>query len=777
MKIQCSCGTKVAFDVTPEMAHTRVEFVCPNCGLDSSDLVNELIQREFQEVAPDVNQTPPPVETAASPVAQPPPVPRGPVRVAIAKPAPESESGGTEHMKSCARHPGHLAIHNCLVCGKPICPQCMVLFGYVCSAFCRGQADLKGIKIPVYAGQRDEVNRRQWRKVGWMTGGVGALVAGFLGLWVWYAWFATVPSPDFSLRFEDSVQSGVIQLAADNQLVFVRSNLLVRCDPLTKQQIWSCCAVDEKQVADDLAERMKEIRVLRAKGDVPDWQIPSEQEMKETLEQWAMYSTELHVAGRNIWLATPQKLRRLDWDTGKVAAEIPISAKQVVSRRDEMMLVDDTDSGDTIVKHISYATGETREEKVPGLPRAPARPVPARPATTAGTGSTRGLDPGMIATQYQHMTYPARIALPATLSVARNQQEALRLMQDEEPGRETVMPLGGRFDLILTPEGPVRLQVRMLEEKYVTHQAMKDPPRKSVLNDGNLTVTRTAEVANEILNDMRRQATGGTVTEDQSRYQVTLQRPAVADVPEWRGEVVGPPALFSLKTVDVIAAGKGITVLDKRNKQLWQGTLHYPVRRRSLWMLDQGGDDNPTSGQGPCVEHGDTLYVADAGTLTAFDLMTGTVRWRMESVGVSRLFFDDKEMLYASSTTATADKLKYSLQIDVTSSDRDVLIKVDTKSGKILWTAEVSGAVAYVSGRYIYTLGRHQPPEEEGGLGIPGAGMMAPPYMRIGRINPKNGKLMWEYCQERCPLDVQFNQNTIVCLFRREVQVLKYLSL
>src|ERR1017187_2052127 len=49
MKIQCSCGAKYAFDITPEMAQNPVKFVCPGCGLDSSDYVNQLVRVELIE--------------------------------------------------------------------------------------------------------------------------------------------------------------------------------------------------------------------------------------------------------------------------------------------------------------------------------------------------------------------------------------------------------------------------------------------------------------------------------------------------------------------------------------------------------------------------------------------------------------------------------------------------------------------------------------------------------------------------------------------------------
>ena len=49
--------------------------------------------------------------------------------------------------------------------------------------------------------------------------------------------------------------------------------------------------------------------------------------------------------------------------------------------------------------------------------------------------------------------------------------------------------------------------------------------------------------------------------------------------------------------------------------------------------------------------------------------------------------------------------------------------------------------------------------------------------LSIKRINPKNGHVMWEHCQDRAPLEVQFDQNTIRLVFRKEVQVLRFLAL
>ena len=218
---------------------------------------------------------------------------------------------------------------------------------------------------------------------------------------------------------------------------------------------------------------------------------------------------------------------------------------------------------------------------------------------------------------------------------------------------------------------------------------MKPAPAKSVL-DGNLTVAKTAELANEMLNEMQRDRGGEVIREDESRYLVTLRRPDSPDA--WSGEVIGPPSLFPLTTVNVLTANKSVLVLDKTNKKLWQATLSYNVSG-GYGALDA---ENAPYGLGPCVERKDTLYVIDEGVLTAFDLATGNVRWRLPSVGIIGLFFDDEGMIYMNTTTASPDSLKYSNQIDITRKDSAIVMKIEPRTGKVLWKAELGGLVNYV---------------------------------------------------------------------------------
>src|SRR4051812_9230353 len=130
MKIQCACGAKYAFDVMPGMAQGPVSFVCPACGLDSSEFVTSMVKKEFSESSPAV--------AAPSPSAQPARAvarvtsgsetkPRLRIHKTEAPAAPVVEATDraaavAEAPQMCGKHPGHLTVAHCAVCSKPICP-------------------------------------------------------------------------------------------------------------------------------------------------------------------------------------------------------------------------------------------------------------------------------------------------------------------------------------------------------------------------------------------------------------------------------------------------------------------------------------------------------------------------------------------------------------------------------------------------------------------------------------------------------------------------------
>ena len=765
MKLQCSCGAKYAFDITPEMLQNPVKFVCPNCGLDSSDFVNELIRQEF------AGQTPPP-PPVAGPAA---------LRLRIAHeetPAAQPQEAPVAS-QFCSRHRGELATERCAVCQKPICPKCLELFGYFCSPLCKGKAEAQNLDVPVFAGRKDVVESQFWRKIGLIFGAVGTVIVLALGGWTWYAWFGSVPHSYFSVRFEDNdrAYSGRSQLVGKDQIVFLHGGTLARYDLKTKKQIWSQELVTKQQIDDVIkAEDDMEARLdAENPGRYRHHRLP--QDIERSVKQMLQAELSLRVSGHNIWVGKGDELTHYDWDSGKVLREITLPERggELVENGDELLML-----GAQSVTHISLASGDSRVEQF-GAPGATmlASAHNSTGGGLPGTGANNGgpLDPQKVEAQAQNLKLPARIALPALLANAQHEQQLEAALKDDSqhPRPKISKPLQAKaesFQLVSGKNGFVQFSVRLLEKHLVARSAMKAPPTKSAL-DGDLNVTKTAEVANEILNEMQRNAGGDSVTEDESRYQVTVHLPNATSASDWTGQVVGPPQLFVLKTVNVIVAGKTVIVLDKANKKLWQAALTYSI------AAGGGGFFREESqfGEGPCVEHGDTLYVFDQAVLTAFELNSGNARWRLPSVGVVGLFFDDKDNVYVNTTSGNPDDIKYSRQIDVSRTTDAVLFKVDPKTGKTLWSIKPGGFISYLSGKFIYTVQSYDPnPADEEVMNDMIAAMQKPPYLRIARIRPADGRILWEHYQDRCPIDVRFNDNSIELIFKREVQMLRYLT-
>lgn len=817
MKIQCSCGTKVAFDVTPGMATNPVQFICPNCGLDSSAMVNQLIRQELGVSGAAPAPVPRP---AAAPPPVPPPMPGKPaMRVALASSAPASATPALDASPGkefCLKHPGKLVAHKCLVCGKAMCPDCMALFGYVCSPLCRSKAEARKLDIPVYAQQKSAVEARRWRKTGLVAGSVGGVVALLAGFWFWYAWFGSVPNVAFAMSFPNKVSAGEVRLAGTDQLVFLHGADLGRIDLKSKRQLWSLPLVDRKTFVPEAEQTIKQLEKARERyyataEDPEDFKIPPLDKIVDELVESAIEGLKLVVAGQNVWVLSGDSLTRYEWDTGKPAQTIKLAGAGLGMRREgnELLLTEPSeDLTSETTLHINLVTGESSKTTIE-------KPLPPKlvelltaatnRSTRAGTKVSRAssarvsattakvvaanaaarpstpLDPQRIAAQTENMSFAAKVALPALLANARHQQELAAEMAGTSGAKPTppteldqAIAEWDDTQMIPTPEGPVQFTRTLLERKMVTREAMKAPPKKSALN-GNVSAADSMAVANEMLNEMQRDR-GSTVTEDQSRYRVTLKR-AGKDVPVWTGEVAGPPAFYPLQTVDILTAGATAIALDHANKKLWQAPLNFPVHGN--WEEWDAAEEPgaQSSGLGPCVERSDTIYIFDQGSLAAFDRTTGAARWRLPSVGISGLWFDDRGMLYVNTTTASPDSIRYSRQIDISNQALSEILKVDPKTGKTLWSCTGAKHICYLWKQYLFTTDSNPGPDPEGdGLGMT-TGLETPAFLRIRRIDAGSGRILWEHVQKRCPLDIQFHENTIQLLFKNEVQELKFVVL
>jgi outer membrane protein assembly factor BamB len=766
MKLQCSCGAKYAFDAKPEMVDQPVKFICPNCGLDASDFVNQLIRQEFDAA------TSAPAGSAPAPSLPPPPPSAGQLRVSVESPVVPKA------VPVCAKH-GEPATEKCAVCHKPICPKCLEVLGYFCSPLCKGKAEAKRLNVPAYAGGRDVAEAKFWQKTGLIAGILGVLVVLFFGAWIWYAWFGSVPHPYFSKRFEDADRGyyGRAQLVGQDDLVALHGGTLARYDLKGKRTVWSAELINQSQVERGLKEANDEQAKANEGFGLHSHRSPDE--IERSVRQALQSELALHVAGHNVWVAQAGKLIHYDWDSGQVArtVDLPERGGDLVEGGDELQMI-----GLTSVTHISLASGEVRVEQL--TPAGTKTVVLAQTEAGGGlpgtTGGGQPLDPQKVESQAQNLNLQGRLALPALLSNAHHEQQLEQALRDDpQHPRNDAKSLPDHaelFRLVAGPTGVVRFSCRLLEEHMVTHSAMKAPSGKSVLN-GDLTSAKTTAVANEILNGMQRDAGGDTVTVDESRYQVTVHLPDAASTPDWTGEVTGPPQLFVFKTVNVVAAGKDVVVLDKSNKKLWQASLTYPLPGSEAGLAALVHEASPY-GEGPCVERGDTLYVFDQALLTAFDLSSGNARWRLPSVGVVGLFFDQQDNLYVNTTTGNPDDVRYSRQIDVTRKTEAVVSKIDAKTGKTLWSIKPGGFVSYAAGNFIYVIEAYDPnPTDEDVLNDMTASLQKPAYMRLTRLRPSDGRVLWEYYDARCPVNWSFENNSIQLIFKREVQVLRYVTL
>jgi hypothetical protein len=584
------------------------------------------------------------------------------------------------------------------------------------------------------------------------------------------------------VRFDDTDRGyfGHSQLVGKDQLVFLHGGTLARYDLKTQKQVWTQQLITPQQIADAVKAASDAEARIDAEMAAGYHHRRSAGDIERSVRQELQSELGLHVSGQNVWVENAGKLTHYDWDSGRALRDLTLPERggALVEKGDELQMI-----GAASVTHVSLASGDAHIDQFgPAGMKTIELAQNDAGAGLPGSGGdgSRPLDPQKVEAQAQNLNLQGRIALPAVLSNARHEQQLENALNDDvkhprSKGANSV-PADAEISRLIPGDGGfVQFTYRLLEERQVTHSAMKAPPKKSVL-DGDLNATKTGEAANEILNEMQRNAGGDTVTEDESRYQVTVHSPDAPAVADWTGEVIGPPALYVLKTVNVVAAGKSLVVLDKSNKKLWQASLTYAVSggdplQRFLCGASRYGD-------GPCVEHSDTLYIIDQAMLTAFDLASGNARWRLPSVGIVGLFFDDQDNIYVNTTTGNPDDIKYSRQIDVTRSTQAVVSKIEPKTGKTLWSVQPGGFVSYLSGKFIYVIDCYDPnPTDEDVVNDMVASMQKPAFLRITRIRPSNGRIMWDYYdRDRCPVSWNFQGNSIELIFKREVQVLRYLT-
>src|SRR5207302_257376 len=105
----------------------------------------------------------------------------------------------------------------------------------------------------------------------------------------------------------------------------------------------------------------------------------------------------------------------------------------------------------------------------------------------------------------QNLTPGAKIALPALIAGNLHQQRIFQELNSDtakdpqKPGKTSASAAPAEdFSLVRDGDGFLQFASRMTEAHIVERNAMKAPPKKSTLDNGNLNVSQTADVANDI---------------------------------------------------------------------------------------------------------------------------------------------------------------------------------------------------------------------------------------------------------------------------------------
>ncbi|MGP8199233.1 MAG: hypothetical protein ACLQU4_07010 [Limisphaerales bacterium] len=468
------------------------------------------------------------------------------------------------------------------------------------------------------------------------------------------------------------------------------------------------------------------VRNLRTEKDLWSTSLPGESENARPPQVLADRAS--------IWVCPGDQVIRLDQKTGEVKLTVPIAGQFVSFTPTESSLLVVSATGETrrIAMRIDLSTGEISSQNIQ-VPRAQkhAMPdeLPPNVQPTAGVLLAQ-------ATEEQKFNKPLDAVSSEFLSAGQNL---------------------------------IELRVKLLEPKVTWVQAIK-PRGPSLINDKTTSSTSAAAVEEEVFNDIKRNQTGGVKPIDESLYEVRLRR-WLADTPvEWKGDVTGVPMFFPLQTVDLLTAGKSLTVFDKQNNKLFETELSYPISGQFV-------TNNPRH-LAPAAERAGVLYFFDQGVLTALSLPGGQVQWRLTSIGISRVQFDDDGQLYVDTTAASPEEIQYSEQIRFENT-ASVILKVDPRSGRILWQVQKLGQRSYLSGKYVYTVSANQ-----GGMGLL-VGLAeavnsprpdAPVYFHIRRLDPATGRELWDFYREEAPEEEAFQGNWFVLRFGNEVQAWKFLT-
>jgi len=515
IKIQCRCGTKFAFDVEPVDGRMPAAVQCPVCGADGTEDANAAIHAQSAPVRVRV----------ASPASE----PAG--EASISSPPLSGAENQEDAVVRCSKHPREVAAAECAVCHKPICSLCLDHYGFLCSVYCKEQAESRGIPVPAYKGQKRLRESKEGRKTTLLVFAVTAALLGLVMLWMYYAFVGSKPHPAFVLKADAGEQFLQTRWVGRERVAVLSGLKLVLLDARNGQEIWRSALKADEQVRSRSTDR-------------------GEQDVEAL--SW------LEVSGDDLWAVLPARALRYDLRTGKREQEFPLPqpVERITPGRASLLVTSTAAANDAVLTRLDLISRQAPSETVrlPAPPKGDLLSIGTRPAPVLRAGDS------------------VRVA-------NENDQD------DQVYLRDNVTEF--------IPAGPavVQLSIKLLKPNVVP-RATAQAESTSVLDSSNLRAGDSSAATKEFLRGSQGAAAGRV---DESAYRVSLRRLFGGGLESWSSDLNGPPVFFALNSVDLLTAGNTLIVFSKSGQKQWEAKLGYPISPRftgeSAPTLDAPGFD------------------------------------------------------------------------------------------------------------------------------------------------------------------------------------------
>jgi hypothetical protein len=548
--------------------------------------------------------------------------------------------------------------------------------------------------------------------------GVIMLLTVLVAAWVWYSFFGSKPRVRASVPIEKARRVEFCRFIGPDQVLLKTDRAMSLHEAGGLKQLWSTDLSAYQAPFPEWDEEDSEMDLAALKGALQMDALRSGVMARfgSYLPSDEFQMDRVQVFGGELWVLFQDSLVVFDRNTGKEKKKVALTGTILgLTAGDSVLFAASTGRPNEVqLTRVAFRTGDVFVEKFQ---------IPEPPKFEAGRASgTMHDDSTALLGGFAGMMEAGM--------VAGTEQE---LDREVDAHQLRYIPAGVNV---------ARLQIDLIEKNVIARQTVKPEdlkPKEEPGKDGPMKVTDALALAQQMQYEAVQSRGGIFEKSDESRYKVTLQRFLEDGAPRWSGEMVGPPVLAPLKSVDVLLSSKSMVVFDKENEKLWEAPLAFPASSASI-SFGEGR-------RGPCLEAGDTLYLYDTEALASFELTTGKVRWRMPLPGVKSIRLDGKGMLYVTNA--------------------DSVSKVDPQNGKIAWTLNEKDVQFYLSGKYVY-LSKEQ---------VSGADMIRnmwtgkdiPTHFRIFRVDPRSGEILWEYYKPKAPTAMDFKDNQVLLLFPNEL--------